>query len=141
MNSLVTSVLIGLAFDLLVVKAAINIAAAGAKTYVVISILRRHQWWCPVHQRRHQLGFWPEGYDPFASLYIFDHILRYHLCDDNGPNDWDYDPFTWEIMRECLPMIWLPYVKLARGRLSQIAAIQGKTWNRIAFRIRRPFAA
>lgn len=39
MNSLVISVLIGLAFHLIDITDAINLAAAGAKTYVFISIL------------------------------------------------------------------------------------------------------
>ena len=131
----------GLAFGFLDVKDAINIAAADVETYVFIGILRRHQWWCPAYQRHHWLGFWPDGYDPYASLYLLDHVLRHHLCNKSHPSDWDYDPLTPDIMCECLPMIWLPYVKLARWRLSQIATIQGKTWNRIAFRVRRPFAA
>ena len=94
MNVVVTSVLIGLAFDLIDVSDAINVGAAGAKTYAFIGILRRHRWWCPVHHRHHQLTFWPEGYDPFASLYLLDHVMRYHLCDDNEPSNWDFDPFT-----------------------------------------------
>ena len=98
-NVLVTSVLIGLAYDFIDVSDAIHIGAAGAKTYVFISILRHHRWWCPTHRRHHRLTFWPEGYDPFLTLYLFDHVLRYHLHDGDEPSNWDFDPLP---MKTCV---------------------------------------
>ena len=132
---LVTSTLIGLAYDFIDVTDAIHMGAAGVKTFVFISILRLHRWWCPIHNRRHPLAFWSNGQDPFHTLYFFDHVLRYHLHDADDQSDWEFDPFGREHVRKTLPGIWLPRVKITRWKNSLLSQASHKKWDIKALRM------
>ena len=124
--------MIGLANDFIGVIGAKRVCAVSMRTYVLISILRRHLWWCPLHNRFHRLTFWCNGRDPFHELYFFNHELRYCLKEGEGQSDWDFDPFTRYNIRKTLPGIWYQKVRITRWKNSMLAQKEGKRWERRA---------